>query len=115
MFLPYMSKECFKLFAQQLNQNLSDTTLLITDQASTHQKDLLTHTSIILQHLPAACPELNPVERVFKEIRRKLANRVFHSLQHAEQLLTKVLADFMNQPDTIISLTNYDYITSYSY
>lgn len=115
MFLPYMSKECFKLFVEEFNQNLSATTLLIADQASTHQKELLASTSISLQHLPAACPELNPVERVFKEIRRKLANRVFHSLLQAERLLTKVLEELISQPATIISLTCYEYITSYTY
>lgn len=113
MFLPYMSKACFLLFAQQFAQTLPATTLLIADRASTHQSSLLTDTAIVLQHLPTACRELNPVERVFKEIRRKLANRIFHSLQQAEQLLTRVLADFISQPATIISLANYPYISPY--
>jgi transposase len=113
MFLPYMSKECFLLFAQQFAQTLPATTLLIADRASTHQSSLLTDTTIVLQHLPTACPELNPVERVFKEIRRKLANRIFHSLRQAEQILSKVVQELSSQPDTIISLTNYDYITPY--
>jgi transposase len=113
MFLPYMNKECFRLFSQQLAQELSDTTLLIVDRASTHQSNLLAGSSIVLHHLPAACPELNPVERVFKEIRRKLANPVFNSLQQAEHLLTKLVEELIHQPAAIISLTNYDYITSY--
>ncbi len=112
MFLPYMNKECFSLFSQQFAHTLPAPTLLIADKATTHQKNLLTDTSIVLHHLPTACPELNPVERVFKEIRRKLANRVFYSLQQAEQILSKILHEFINQPATIISLTNYDYITS---
>jgi transposase len=113
MFLPYMNKECFSIFSQQLAQDLSDTTLLIVDRASTHQSSLLANSSIILHHLPAACPELNPVERVFKEIRRKLANRVFLSLQQAEQVLTKLVQELINQPAAIISLSHYDYITSF--
>jgi transposase len=113
MFLPYMNKECFRLFSQQFAQDLSDPTLLIVDRASTHQSNLLAGSSIVLHHLPAACPELNPVERVFKEIRRKLANRVFHSLQQAEHLLTKLVEELIHQPATIISLTSYEYITSY--
>ena len=113
MFLPYMNKECFKLFSEHFAQTLPTPTLLITDKASTHQSSLLTDTPIVLQHLPTACPELNPVERVFKELRRKLANRVFHSLQQAEQMLCKLVEDLINQPATIISLTNYNYLTSY--
>lgn len=113
MFLPYMSKECFLLFAQQMAPTLPAPTLLIADKASTHQSSLLTNTTIVLQHLPTACPELNPVERVFKEIRRKLANRIFHSLRQAEHILTKIVQELSSQPATIISLTNYDYITSY--
>jgi transposase len=80
----------FLVFARQLAQTLPTTTLVIADKASTHQSSLLTDTSIVLQHLPTACPELNPVERVFEEIRRKLANRIFYSLQQAEQVLTGV-------------------------
>lgn len=111
MFLPYMNKDCFKLFTEQLAQTLPAPTLVIADKATTHQSSLLANTNIVLQHLPTACPELNPVERVFKEIRRKLANRVFHSLQQAEHVLTKVLEAFINQPTTITSLTNYDYLS----
>jgi hypothetical protein len=120
MFLPYMSKACFLLFIGQFAQTLPAATasllitdLLITDRASTHQSSLLTDTAIVLQHLPTACPELNPVERVFKEIRRKIANRIFHSLGQAEQMLSKVVQELSSQPATIISLTNYDYITPY--
>ena len=112
MFLPFMSKECFLLFSQQFALSLPATTLLIADRASTHQSSLLANTHIVLQHLPTACPELNPVERVFKEIRRKLANRIFHSLCQAEQILSKIVQELSSQPATIISLTNYDYITS---
>jgi transposase len=113
MFLPYMNKECFSLFNQQLAHTVEAPTLLIADKATTHQKNLLTDTCIVLHHLPTACPELNPVERVFKEIRRKLANRVFYSLQQAERVLSQFVQELINQPETIISLTAYNYITSY--
>jgi hypothetical protein len=68
MFLPYMHKECFLLFTQQFAHRLPTSTLLIADKATTHQSSLLTDTAIVLQHLPTACPELNPVEPVCKEI-----------------------------------------------
>lgn len=115
MFLPYMNKDCFKLFSQQLAQGLSATTLLIADRATTHQDGLLADTNITLQQLPTACPELNPVERVFKELRKKLANRVFASMQQAEAILSKALQELIDQPAKVISLTNYSYLSNTSY
>jgi hypothetical protein len=38
MILPSMSTECFKLFIQQFNEGLTDQTLVIADNATTHQK-----------------------------------------------------------------------------
>lgn len=115
MFLPYMNKECFSLFGQQFTQTVSAPTLVIADKASTHQSSLLATTDLVLQHLPTACPELNPVERLFKELRRKLANRVFYSLQQAEQVLNRVLQELIEQPAKVISLTNFSYLNTTPY
>jgi len=45
----------------------------------------MVNTKIELLKLPPASPELNPVERFFKEVRRQMACKVFFTLQQAEQ------------------------------
>ena len=110
MFLPSLNNECFQIFGQQLQQGLSQKTLLIADQATAHQQKLLDQEWIVLEKLPPASPELNPVERFFKELRRKLKFRVFDSIKHAEQEVEKILLSFFENPQAVISLTLYPYI-----
>ena len=63
-----------------------------------------------LSKLPAYSPELNPVERLFQELRRRLKFRVFESLDEAESYLTQVLKEFLMDKEQVKSLTLYAYI-----
>ena len=95
MLLPQMNKECFGLFIQQFEQHLTEqhlteqhladkqSALLIVDRACTHPATLTEGTTITLAQLPTACPELNPVERFFKQMRQQLVNTLFDSIQQA--------------------------------
>jgi hypothetical protein len=112
MSLPYMNKECFPLLVQQWQETLTEPTLLLADRASTHQASLLKDTAVTLQHLPTACPELNPVERFFEELRKQMANRVFASLQQAEASVIKAVKGFLEDPQKVVALTNYQYLTT---
>jgi len=140
MLMPQMSKDCFRLFIelfdqhikeqhlnqqhlnqqhlnqqhlnqQHLNQqHLSRPTLLITDRATTHQSKLTEHTQIVLTHLPTACPELNPVERFFKQMRQHLANMIFASLEHAQNKVIEVFEKLTQSTEKISQLTLFPYI-----
>lgn len=114
MFLPALNRACFQLFAQQLDQELTQPTLLVADRATAHQAKLLTDTRLILAHLPAACPELNPVERFFEELRRQMQSRVFESLLQAQYCVELVLASYFQNPERVVHLTAYPYIKNTS-
>ena len=114
MFLPALNQECFQLFGQQLEQELKAKTLLVADQATAHQQKLLNRERMVLQKIPPASPELNPVERFFQELRRRLAFKVFDSIQQAQQLVEKELAFFFDHPQVVSSITNYDYLSNTS-
>ncbi len=83
VILPYANKDAFSYFVQALDEQLDTPTLMVVDRASYHQHSTAQGTQVSLAHLPTACPELNPVERFFKEIRKAIANRVFSSLDQA--------------------------------
>ena len=110
MILPYMNKECFAHFVNALNEYQAKPALLIADRASTHQPALTNGTKLTLRHLPSACPELNPVERFFKELRGRLANRVFDSLEQAYKAVENVVRQFEQQPQVVSQLTLFPYI-----
>ena len=110
LILPYMNTECFTIFVQEFSQCLNRTTLLITDRATTHQKKVTKDTLVVLQHLPTACPELNPVERFFQEMRKELANKVFMSIQQAQDKVCEALMKVTENLDSVIKLTKFPYI-----
>ena len=59
--------------------------------------------------MPPACPELNPAERFFKELRKQLKLRVFQSLQLIEEKIAELLKKYWQNPNTVIKLTNFQY------
>lgn len=115
LMLPSMRKECFAVFLQKFisyrQQGEQKKTLLILDGAGSHHADCLAQQdSLELRHLPAAAPELNPVERFFKELRRGLSNRVFEEIEQLEQRLIECLQDFWQNPAALSSLTRFPYL-----
>jgi transposase len=108
LFLPRLDKECFGIFARERSRHLTRKTLMIADGATAHR--LAETENIRLSRLPSYAPELNPVERFFEEIRRKLKFRVFETLEEAEMYVSQALGEFLNDAERVKSLTLYPYI-----
>jgi transposase len=70
--------------------------LLIADGAGAHQKDVCLQNGITLANLPPYCPELNPVERFFEELRKDLSNQVYENIAAAENHLCDILQLYFN-------------------
>jgi len=109
-FLPKLNGEWFGWFLQQINTCLESTTLFVADGATAHKAELFTDTNMTFSRLPAACPELNPVERVFKEVRRSLKHRLFTSLAEAQERVKAILETLFEGTQTIIDLACFPYI-----
>ena len=62
--------------------------------------------NIILLFQPPYSPEVNPIEKFWKEIKRCLKNQVFNSLDFYIIILTNILGRF-SQKD-IASITGYE-------
>lgn len=83
-----------KLCGRYRNRDL----LLIWDGAAIHRsqavKDLLSHKPgrVHLERLPAYSPELNPVELVWSQLKRSLANQVFTSLEQLQATILEQVA-----------------------
>lgn len=112
LFLPALNQECCQVFGQQLAQELTTKTLLVADQATAHQQKLLNHERIVLAKIPPASPELNPVERFFQELRRRMTFKVFISIQQAQEVVENELAFFFDNPQIVSSITNYEYLSN---
>jgi transposase len=115
LLLPYMTKECFRIFMEYFEQETQEIygeeeILMILDGASNHQSDVISSKRILLEKLPPACPELNPAERFFEQLRTELSNLVFDELEQVEEHLIKILQKYYENPQLICSLTHFPYI-----
>ncbi len=118
LILPDMSKASFCLFcsffSEQVREHCGDVpVLMICDGAGAHQKQVCLEQGITLEHLPPYCPELNPVERFFEELRKDLSNQVYQDIEAAENHLTEILQPYFENKSKIIQLTNYSYIRTH--
>ena len=115
-----MEKVCFEKFAREFVEHLTsrepscaEATLMILDGAGAHQANVLAADSRLrIEKLPAASPELNPVERFFEELRKDLANQVFEDIQAIEAKLEEILKKYWQQPTMIKQLTSFPYINT---
>jgi transposase len=113
LLLPYMTKECFAQFLEAFQGHIGQRkTLLILDKATNHQAAEGTDSTITLAHLPTACPELNPAERFFQELRKQLANQVFLDLQQVEEKIIQLLQPYWQNPKALVQLCRYPFMNT---
>lgn len=115
MILPRLNQTCFDIFVRELaahiaQRQLPKKALLIGDGASAHAPFIMEQHGIDWQKLPSACPELNPVERFFEEIRRVTANNVFETVVQIEALIINELNHFFDDTKAVKSIAGYSYI-----
>ena len=66
---------------------------------------------VALVQQPPYSPELNPVERLFQEIRRRIEGRVYPDLAAKKRAVEAVLEDFAAHPEQIRRLTYWSWIS----
>ena len=73
-----------------------------------HAKYLSISDNIILLFQPIYCPEVNPIERVWQEIKKYLKGKLFNNLDSLKITLDNILNHFSQT--NIASITGYDFI-----
>lgn len=115
LLLPNMTKVCFGIFMEYFTEEVKkvygkEKVLLIGDGASNHQKDAIPTDQVVLKILPTACPELNPAERFFEQLRTEISNFVFEKVEDVELHLCRILQKYFKKPELVSSLTKFPYI-----
>lgn len=83
LVMPYCNTMCMNVFLKELSMQYSeDIILLCCDCAAWHKSQTLQlPDNIILFHIPPYTPEMNPIEQIWKEIRKRgFKNESFASL-----------------------------------
>ena len=85
--------------------------VLLLDQAGWHMaRDLVVPETITIVALPPKCPELNPVENVWRFLRDNwLSNRTLHSYVHHVDDCCNAWNRLVDQPWKIISIGRRDW------
>ena len=99
------------IFLRHLSEQYpNDFIVLACDQATWHMsKSLVVPHNIRLFHLPPATPEMNPIEQIWKEIRKLgFRNEVFPSLDKVVDRLCDIISSLSNE--LICSVTSRDWI-----
>jgi transposase len=52
---------------------------------------------------------LNPIEQVWKALRKELANRIFEGLEELQEAVMEALRKFWEHPEVLISMTAYSW------
>jgi transposase len=88
----------------------NDRIVLVCDSASWHRaKALEPPQNIRIVYLPPATPEMNPIEQIWKEIRKRgFKNEVFQTLEKVVDRLCFVIRSLSSE--TIKSITARDWI-----
>jgi putative transposase len=111
MILPYCNTKCMNIFLQELSKAYpGDRILLACDSASWHRaRALEVPDNIHLIFLPPATPEMNPIEQIWAEIRKRgFKNEIFPSL---EKVITRLCDTICSLSyDTVRSITGRDWI-----
>jgi len=94
------------------DQHPQDYIVMVVDGVPSHRsKDLRVPENMALVRLPAYSPELNPVERLWGEVRGKdFANRVFDSLDASMAQAARGLKRLEDSPTSPCSLTGWEWI-----
>jgi len=111
LVMPYCNTDCMNIFLRKLSEQYpQDRIILVCDRASWHRtNDLLIPENIRLFFLPPATPEMNPIEQIWKEIRKRgFRNQIFKSLLHVIDRLCVTILSLSS--DDIRSITGRKWI-----
>ena len=83
---------------------------VIWDGASSHLGGDVKALPLKRIHLPPYCPELNPAERVFEEIRRRVEGSTYATLEDKIAKTEAYLSELASDPERLSRLVGWDWI-----
>jgi transposase len=109
MISPYCNTEAMNVFLQELSTYYYNyRIIIILDKAGWHiSQSLKIADNIKLLHLNPYSPEQNPVELLWREIRRKyFHNTIFANLDEVENTLQIALANYYQHKQDVLKLSS---------
>ena len=113
--LPATDSDCLQAFLNQFAasqaQDPGEVQVLLLDNGGAHRAKALRWPARVLPvYLPAYCPELNPIERWWQELKDAISNQLYGTLDALRARVDAELAAWNHGPERLCSLTAYDYL-----
>ena len=111
LIMPYCNTVCMNVYLKELSKRYSeDVILLCCDGAAWHKSaGLELPENIVLFLIPPYTPEMNPIEQIWKEIRKRgFRNEVFTTLEKVVDRLCDTICSLSSQ--VISSITGRNWI-----
>jgi transposase len=113
--LPATDGDCLQIFLDQFAlahaQDPEEVQVLLMDNGGAHRAKALRWPERVLPvYLPAYCPELNPIERWWQELKDAVSNTLYGTLDALRERLDIELAAWNHGPERMCSLTSYPYL-----
>jgi transposase len=107
--LPYLHSINFQIFLDEFAHHYQDTlNIVVMDNGSCHKaKSLIIPENIVCLFLPPYGPELNPIERLWQDVKDQLAWVLAAALEEFEHDVDMIITRYSNA--AIRSLTSYPY------
>ncbi len=83
---------------------------VVWDRAGGHRTLAVREVGVILVEQPPASPELNPAERVFEELRRKIEGSNYDDIEQKKEAVEAELKALAADPARVCSLTGWGWI-----
>ena len=106
LVMPYCNTVCMNVFLRELSVQFSDDVIMLCcDGAAWHKsRTLEIPDNIVLFYIPPYTPEMNPVEQIWKELRKiGFHNEVFATLEKVVDRLCEAICSL--SPERITSVT----------
>jgi len=110
MEMPRLDTETMQVFMNEFEQEDAESLhLILVDNASPHTTEKLkTGENIVFIFLPASSPELNPIERFWKELKDWLSDYEPKTMKEVSKLISQGLKSFSEK--TMSSITSFEYL-----
>jgi len=83
---------------------------MVWDRAPGHRAEEVQKQGMKLVFLPPYSPELNPVERIFEEIRRVVEGKVYGEIEKKVEAVERELRKLSSSPERVRSLVHWGWI-----
>lgn len=111
LILPFMRAVDMEIFLEEVSKRHSEELILMFMDGAPSHKKLKTPENIIIKHIPAYSPQLNPVENIWDEIREKyFGNLVFKSMNTVEDRLEEACIALEKDKLKVQSITGFEWI-----